>query len=189
MPQNNLHLTTLEITHSLTEPEIDAFAKQLEPIAHRAVNHTLSHRARLIKPKVTYDAQAMALSFLPATGRPEDDYTYHHLRRDVYGLCTSAGVEIRSRYVVPSAHLTIGRFVFAEDFGTGEGFDHERMGKMVEVIDEVNEWLEREYWPQGEKGEIKPGGEWVVGEGKGLDHRKGTLWYGGGQTILVGKGF
>jgi hypothetical protein len=31
--------------------------------------------------------------------------------------------------------------------------------------------------------------EWLVGDGKGLDCREGALWYGGGQTVRLGKGF
>ncbi|KAF2157636.1 hypothetical protein K461DRAFT_250769 [Myriangium duriaei CBS 260.36] len=188
MPPSNLHMTALEVTHSLTAPEIDDFVQQLSPVAQEMVDYTHSHRARLVKPKVTYDAQAMALSFLPADGEG-DGYGYHHLRRDLYSISTKAGVKIASRYVVPSAHLTVGRFVFAEDFEMeGGGFDAGRMKRLVEEIEGINAWLETEYWPK-EDGVIKAGGEWVVGQGKGLDHRKGTLWYGGGETIVLGKGF
>jgi hypothetical protein len=28
-----------------------------------------------------------------------------------------------------------------------------------------------------------------VGEERGLDFRKGTLWYGGGETVRLGVGF
>ena len=58
---------------------------------------------------------------------------------------------------------------------------------LVETIDEINRWLEDEFWP-GDAG-AKDGGEWVVGEGKGLDYRKGTLWYGSGATVYLGRGF
>jgi len=91
--------------------------------------------------------------------------------------------------VVPSAHLTIARFVVREEEG---GFDPEAF---VRVIEGVNEWLVREFWPkddvEGEDGGgIKEGGEWVVGEEKGLEVRKGTLWYGGGgETVVLGEGF
>jgi hypothetical protein len=58
----------------------------------------------------------------------------------------------------------------------------------MRVVGELNEWLEREFWPK--EGGIRHGGEWVVGEEKGLEVRKGTLWYGsGGETVLVGEGF
>jgi len=212
MPQQSLHMTALEINHSLTAPEIAALVSQfpastLETMA----NTTQTHRARLVKPLLSYDSQALALSFLPATGEPRtttssaspssalsdperklpdsDTYTYHHLRRDLFAQATRAGVKVGSRYVVPSAHLTIARFVREQDF-EAEGF--------VRVIEGVNEWLVREFWPKGgEKnvmdggvGGIKEGGEWVVGEEKGLEVRKGTLWYGGGgETVVLGEGF
>jgi len=160
---------------------------------------------------LSYDTSALALSLLPAAGenppstRPSeaDDYTYHHLRRDIYSLCTDAGVTIGSRYTVPSAHLTIARFVTQEDImiketpttqaesskdGGQGGVDREKVKELVERIEEINAWLEREYWPRGGEG-IRAGGEWIVGEEKGLDCRRGTLWYGGGETVRLGKGF
>ncbi len=68
----------------------------------------------------------IAVSFLPAAGEtvvspppvaPEpdhqaylsDEYTYHHLRRDIFDIAREAGVDVGSRYVVPSAHITLGR--------------------------------------------------------------------------------
>jgi hypothetical protein len=197
MPQQSLHMTALEINHSLTAPEIAALVSQFPASALEAMaNYTRTHRARLVKPLLSYDSQALALSFLPAAGAsrtdsssvadpdrevPDSDtYTYHHLRRDLFTQATSVGVKVGSRYVVPSSHLTIARFVREQDF------DVERF---VEVIEGVNEWLVREFWPKFDEG-IKAGGEWVVGEEKGLEVRKGTLWYGGGgETVVLGKGF
>lgn len=66
------------------------------------------------------------------------------------------------------------------------------MERWIEEIEGVNRWLEVEFWPRGdgEQAEsINEGGEWIVGEGKGLDLRKGKLWYGGGETVMLGKGF
>jgi len=147
---------------------------------------------------LTYDAAAVALSLLPAAGKDGDEYGYHHLRASLWevGSVTSKGnvertrsegregteakvegVEINTRYIVPSAHLTIARFV------TDEGqMGMDAMERWVGRIEEVNEWLEREYWGDD-------GLEWVVGEGKGLDFRKGPCWYGGGESVAVGKGF
>jgi len=196
MPLSNLHMTALEITHSKTEPEISTLVDQLRPVLEQMTDLPFTHRARLIKPIITYDAQAMALSYLPAAGEclptgrtlDDDEYSYHQLRRDLYSIA-SKHVKVDSRYVVPSAHLTIGRFIYADEVQTSKGsFDHTKMAKLVEAIEETNSWLKREYWPK-EGQPIKVGGEWIVGEEKGLDHRRGSLWYGGGETVRLGKGF
>lgn len=197
MPPSSLHMTALEITHSLTAPEIDDFVSKLMPDVQAITDYTYTHRARIIKPMITYDAQALAISFLPAAGealpsdrKAEDDkYSYHHLRRDLYNLASKT-VTIGSRYVVPSAHLTIGRFIYADDFDTADGkVNTAKMAALVQTIDGINEWLKAEYWPKGQSGQVKAGGEWIVGQEKGLDFRKGALWYGGGQTVRLGKGF
>jgi hypothetical protein len=202
MPSPNLHMTALEITHSLTAPEIDALVDQLLPHAQPIADYPASHRARLVKPCVSFDAQALALSFLPAAGEPRsesgdgkhgdgDGYTYHHLRRDIFAMASRTDVTVASRYVIPSAHLTVGRFVTKKDFEGPDGrVEKEKMRAFVDAIAEVNAWLEREYWPKGDGTAGKEGGEWVVGEEKGLEFRKGALWYGaGGETVLLGKGF
>ena len=184
---------------------------------------------------LSYDSSAIALSFVPAAGearrpsrsglasdidilgpaevetRQDDAFTYHHLRRSLYELSASGGVQVASRYTVPSAHLTIARFVSQEDISispqeraddtapdqldaAGAGgviLDRKRVEKLIERIESINTWLMEEYWPkESQQGEcIKEGGEWIVGEEKGLDCRKGTLWYGGGETVRLGKGF
>jgi len=221
MPQDSLHMTALEITHSLTAPEIDQLVEQSRSGIAAITDYTYSHRARIVKPSLSYDAQAFALSFLPAAGEPcavdpsrkpeDDDFTYHHLRRDLYALTSATGVKVASRYVVPSAHLTVGRFIKTCDTETAEGkVDQARMKEIVQAVDEINDWLKAEFWPVDGQ-EIKAGGEWIVGEGKGLDNRKGALWYvfsslpcrmslrlltfplsrygSGGETIRLGKGF
>jgi hypothetical protein len=180
-------MTALEITHSLTAPEIDDLVEQTRSGIPSITDYTYSHRARIVKPSLSYDAQAFALSFLPAAGEPctvdpsrkpeDDDFTYHHLRRDLYALTSATGVKVASRYVVPSAHLTVGRFIKTCDTETADGkVDHARMKEIVKTVDEINDWLKAEFWPVEGKG-IKAGGEWIVGEGKGLDNRKGALWF------------
>ena len=200
---------------------------------------------------LSYDSAAVALSFVPAAattttegesadgeGEEEPNYTYHHLRRDIYNLCKSTGVQIASRYTVPSAHLTIARFLTQRDILPSSSssssshsqeahhnddtideldetykpaIDHEKLHRLVGKLEGLNLWLQREYWPssltseeagsadggqQQEKEEEKETkrvktsrSEWIVGQEKGLDFRKGTLWYGGGETVYLGKGF
>jgi hypothetical protein len=106
-------------------------------------------------------------------------------------MASKTDVTVASRYVIPSAHLTIGRFVTKKDFEGRDGtVEKEKIRRFVEVIADVNEWLEREYWPKEDGRVGKEGGEWIVGEEKGLEFRKGALWYGaGGETVLLGKGF
>lgn len=201
MPIERLHLTALELTHSLTYAEINTIISALGSEAYtKMTDYPRLHRARLIKPTLSYDGAALALSFLPAAGenlpritpsspipttriKQEDNYTYHHLRRDLFNLAKETGVQIDSRYVVPSSHITICRFLTQEDHDSKE-----KMEKWMGKIEEINGWLEREYW-QGEGEERDLGKEWVVGTEKGLDFRKGMLWYGGGETVRLGEGF
>lgn len=201
MPLDNLHMTAMEVAHSMTPEEIDRLVSILLPAAEDITNLTDRRRARLIMPMVSYDSAALALSFLPAAGEAvpvggnaeADSYSYHHLRRDIHAQSTGAGVKVASRYVVPSAHLTIARYNTPNVFG-GDVLDpdpalqvQKRLMWIME-IEKINEWLQREYWPQAEQ-PVKPGGEWIVGEEKGLDFRQGRLWYGSGETVRLGIGF
>lgn len=205
-------MTALEFTHSQTPDVISSLISRLQPIVKTLINFpanqhkaTPKRRVRLVKPVLTYDAAAVALSFLPAADQLGDEYSYHHLRSSLWDLSSvtsklnrgkvesdeTRGVEINTRYIVPSAHLTIARFVAARDTtvdATEEGkVDPEKIRKWVEVIEEVNEWLEKEYWSDEESGTEEM--QWVIGEEKGLDFRGGACWYGGGESVSVGEGF
>lgn len=192
MPQDCLHMTALEVTHSLTAPEIEKLVAKLAPRAASISDYTMTHPSRLIKPCIGFDAQAIALSFLPAAGEPgrsaeDDEYSYHHLRRDLHNEVQAAGVAVASRYVVPSAHLTIGRFIRTSDFEDSFGkLDHAKVQQLVAVINETNVWLKQNYWPDARSNGHAL--QWIVGEERGLTYRKGTLWYGGGETVCQGRG-
>ncbi|KAL2848805.1 RNA ligase/cyclic nucleotide phosphodiesterase [Aspergillus pseudoustus] len=190
-PPDSLHVTTLEIGSSRTAEDVDALATHLHEktgVALKLVNYTNSprHRARLVKPMLSYDASAMALSFLPAAGEPtnhsfqNDAYSYHNLRRDLADQVLDTGIALGARYVVPSAHVTIARFV------NQGGSDAESVKKLVERIERVNGTLKKRYWPADGVMPVK--GEWIVGQEEGLEMNKGTSWYGGGERVLVGKG-
>jgi vesicle-fusing ATPase len=109
MPQDCLHITALEITHSKKAEEIQQIVDSLSDKIPAITDYTVQHRARLIKPMIGFDASALALSFVPAAGeasargrtKADDAYTYHHLRRDLFSRCQDIGVTVDSRYVVP----------------------------------------------------------------------------------------
>ncbi|KAL8653743.1 MAG: hypothetical protein Q9226_003720, partial [Calogaya cf. arnoldii] len=186
MPIESLHMTALEIDFARTVSEIDEIIKTISDRIPVMTDYPFNHRARLIKPMLSYDTAAIALSFVPAAGESSipdarhlsaDNYTYHHLRRDLYHLSKSTGVEVASRYVVPSAHLTIARFVTRADTAISE---HEetpdplKVQKLIDRIEMMNADLRAQYWPKDD-GQIKAGGQWIVGQEKGLVCRKGTL--------------
>ncbi|KAL2838492.1 RNA ligase/cyclic nucleotide phosphodiesterase [Aspergillus pseudodeflectus] len=191
-PPESLHITVLEVASSRTAEEVDALAAHLHEktgAASKLVNYTNSphHRARLVKPMLSYDASAMALSFLPAVDEPtnhsslSDAYSYHHLRRDLAHQVLETGITLGARYVVPSAHVTLARFV------SQDGSDAKYVMRLVERMEKVNGMLKEKYWPAD--GLMPVRGEWVIGEKEGLEMNKGTSWYGGGDKILVGEGF
>ncbi|KAJ5812812.1 RNA ligase/cyclic nucleotide phosphodiesterase [Penicillium robsamsonii] len=197
MPLENLHITILEAAHSLTEEQIEELVQALlsskDVTSGDLATYPRSHPTRLIKPMVSFDSAALALSFVPAAGEcleagfssGNEQYTYHHLRRDVFDMVRQTKVPVASRYIVPSAHLTIARFVSQDGFmvkgsdGT-ETVDHSCVKLFVEKIGEINQKLENEYWPK--EGAIKEGGEWIVGQ-EGLVIRRGRVWYGGGEYV------
>ena len=203
MPLDCLHMTVLEVIHSTTAPVVQGLLEVLQPKLQAIVDYPSQHPARLIKPMIGFDTSALALTFVPAAGEgvsgestdksasyATDSYSYHHLRRDIYDLSKTTGVEIASRYTALSAHLTIARFT------SGTGFSSENKGHQViepslmrrwlSCIDSINDWLRDEYWP-AENSDIKPGGQWTVGQERGLDCRIGTCWYGGGETFVSGR--
>ena len=184
MPLENLHMTVLEIAHSKTESGIESLVNAIGDKAVAITNHPRNHRARLVQPMLSYDAAAIALSFMPSAGEDSlstasPEYTYHHLRRDVHQMSSSSGIDIGSRYTVPSSHLTIARFVTQEDITNkgGGGIDSQRVSELVNGLEEINAELRSETIG------------WTIGEEKGLDFRKGKLWYGGGETVHLGQGF
>ncbi|KAL8912882.1 MAG: hypothetical protein Q9171_002176 [Xanthocarpia ochracea] len=199
MPVEHLHMTAMEIVFSRTAAEVDEIVATMSAKISEITDHPFTHRARLIKPMLSFDTAAIALSFVPAAdeslpdGRQpsEDAYTYHHLRRDLYDLSKSTGAKVASRYMVPSAHLTIARFVTQADISLSEDDetpDPLKVQKLLDLIGMINANLRHHHWPKDDQ-PIEVGGEWIVGQERGLDCRKGTLWYGGGQTVRLGKGF
>ncbi|KAL4777535.1 RNA ligase/cyclic nucleotide phosphodiesterase [Aspergillus nidulans var. acristatus] len=200
-PPESLHITMLEIVNSRTREEVDALAGRLlqDGTALKLVNYTYdnNYRVRLVKPIISYDASAMALSFVPATSeataadkqQPEDTYTYHHLRHDLAATVLESGVGLAARYIVPSAHVTIARFVTQDGFLLDDGkVDRNSVAELVQRIERINAILRKEYWPEEDgEGSTRAKGEWVVGQEQGLEFNKGTSWYGDGDKVNVPK--
>ncbi|KAJ3548807.1 hypothetical protein NM208_g830 [Fusarium decemcellulare] len=198
MPRYRMHLTTQEVAFCKTPDEIAPLVSTLRPALPAITSYTTTHRARLVKPMISYDLSAFAVSFLPASGEaalspastkpsPQycaeqcDSYTYQHLRRDILDQVSRAGLKVETRYQVPSAHITLGRYLSDEDHDTPE-----KRIRWVEAIEAINKWLEEEVWDKPDSDFV---GEWIVGQEQGLDARTGTVWYGGGRTIMMGEGF
>ena len=195
-----MHLTAMELVHSCDEEHAAVAVASFRGALPGLVDFTFSHRTRLVKPLISHDVSGFALTFVPANGetprspapvvpyphaRPliakGDGYTYHHLRRDLFDAVTAAGAEINPRYNMPSAHITLGRFI--------SDIDHETPAmrqKWVDTIEEVNDWLQDKVWDRDDCPYI---GEWVVGQERGLDCRVGAASFGGGRSVLAGEGF
>ena len=148
---------------------------------------------RLIKPLINYDTAAIALSFVPAGNNNNYDkgYTYQHLRRDIFDKIQSVGVDVGSRYALPSAHITIARFVadrnpFLQPGEKDKGMDdHVRVVDFVNTLDALNLMLKHEYWPDdgNENAHLSEGG-WCLGQEGFLELVDGASWYGRGERIV-----
>ncbi|KAF3392805.1 60S ribosomal protein L44 [Penicillium rolfsii] len=186
-PSDFLHMTTLEMLPARTLAEVNEFEKFLKENAplQDIVNYTLTHRARLVRPIVSYDASALALSFVPAVedrdheidGESNCSYSYQHLRSDLYDIVTGAGCQLEARYTVPSAHVTIARFVrpvgWTENEVKVSSFFHKKAQELVAAIEDINQELKSDNWKRfGNPSR----GEWVVGQERGLELMKGRSW-------------
>ena len=183
-------MTVLEIASSKTAEEVETILERLQPAfpCLARVTERCSRQPRLVKPELSFSGSALAINFVPAIDPERDVFSYHHLRRDVYDIVTAAGVEVASRYYHPSAHVTIARFARQQEFTLyredGAWFDRARGEKLIKGFESIDRWLQDEYAPRDD-GSVRPGGMWVVGEDKGLECWKGTIWYGGGEDVLA----
>ncbi|KAJ5791315.1 Ribosomal protein L44e [Penicillium psychrosexuale] len=184
VPPHHLHMTTLEIRSALRGPEIDEITSSLKMsgVVAELANYTLTHRARLVKPVISYDTSAIALSFVPAAGEEDtsdyngkhDQFTYHHLRSDLYNIVTESGCPIAARYTVPSAHITIARFIapggpkeIKPD--SPEEFEKKKF-QLIDRIEDLNHELRSNMWRRlGDPSQR----QWVIGHEKGLELIKG----------------
>lgn len=247
MPPEDMHATVLEVVHSVPMDDVMEIANKLAPIMPDLIQlPSTTHGCTLFRPILSFDAAAVALSFVPYGGpsaseskarsspesatevpppsdslrssvettpgpstpasielpvsqdegrkdaalspfnttplpsnnqAPSNDNqtTYHHLRRKLYQRIIDAGVDIKSRYVVPSAHITLCRFLNPAARGAhplSAELGKANILKFVLLIEELNEAFELAF-TSNPKWEIK----------SELICRVGTLWYGGGFTF------
>ncbi|KAI5478561.1 hypothetical protein MNV49_004820 [Pseudohyphozyma bogoriensis] len=169
-PPSQLHLTLLEVIHS--QPSYAALEPLLTQITTTNFLPTLStiisaSPAKLDSPKLGIDAGGLALTFLPSFDTTlqtstKDDYTHHHLRRDIHATALDSSITPSARYAVPSAHVTVARFL--------RPLEEKEVAELVGFVRGVNSRLERE--------EL----EWRVGE-EGWECKAGLVWYGEGDVV------
>ncbi|KAK9464424.1 RNA ligase/cyclic nucleotide phosphodiesterase [Lipomyces arxii] len=173
MPPQNLHLTALEILHSVPDTQLDFLQQTLQQLRPH-LDSLLAPRPApvLVKPILSYDQHALALSFLPEDqpiGDSGDWYSYHHYRSDIFKIVQQrAGVEVGSRYQVPSAHVTIARFIKPLEAD---------MEDFIAKLEEASKWLET----VGSKSV-----RWCVNDERGTELRYGKIWYGTGPCERIG---
>ncbi|KAJ5933533.1 hypothetical protein N7454_005862 [Penicillium verhagenii] len=188
-PRDYLHMTTSELICAKTRTEVDEameIFQQKLPLED-IVSYTLTHSPKLIRPIISYDSTAIALSFLPAA-EAKDWYTYHHLRRDLWDIMSESGCQLGARYNVPSAHVTIARFAMPPGADRTKELNDlcMRASGLVEKIEDINQELQSGDWKRfGHPSR----GTWVVGEEKGMQLNQGRSWYGKGDVVLTGRGF
>ena len=51
-------------------------------------------------------------------------------------------------------------------------YDVSKMEVFIKKIEEINAWLEKEFWPEHNGGNVPDGADWLLGEEKGLNCRK-----------------
>ncbi|KAG8989004.1 hypothetical protein FRB94_001781 [Tulasnella sp. JGI-2019a] len=153
-----LHMTIYEVTHSRTSDDLELYLNRIRQ--HREGLFDLPFdKVTLDAPLVNFDASAVAFSFLPL----DSPYSYQHLRSDVFQRLSKIGVTWEGRYILPSAHITIARFI-STDF-----LQATTMQKWVELIDQLSAECEdsKETWNLGEGiAEISTGRSWY-GHGPG----------------------
>jgi hypothetical protein len=172
IPQKDLHLSVIELSHRHTVPQLRSVAEQIGPPTIREILDlisTLDTKPGLVAPTISFDKMGIALNFLPSDASP---YTYHHLRSDMHAKALESGIKIDMCYTAPSAHITIGRFIGNKSFETAES-----RKEFVHLVQDYN---------NASRGRQDG---WVIGESQGLEMQLGYLKFGreSSKADMVGK--
>lgn len=84
---------------------------------------------------------------------------------------------MQPRYVVPSAHITVARFVDNGDFESDERVDSRKFEAWWALIDSINVRLKEDL--DSRRGGDDREGQWVIED---VECRYGVNWYGGGHS-------
>ncbi|CCT72946.1 uncharacterized protein FFUJ_12844 [Fusarium fujikuroi IMI 58289] len=188
-PQDCLHMTVIVVALSITPKELVDKTIKFKPCLKKLASIFHGQQIRLVKPKLSFNEGGVALSFVPAADEETQDsrtkttdYTYLHLRRDIFALCSEKGVDAETQKGATACHITLARFITQEDHSRNGNPSQEAMAFWVTGIEEINEMLAQKYWPH--EGSVPPdSGSWVIDGRRSLDIRAGTIWYGGGQSL------
>lgn len=192
-PQDCLHMTVIVVALSITPKELVDKTIKFKPCLKKLASIFHGQQIRLVKPKLSFNEGGVALSFVPAADEETQDsrtkttdYTYLHLRRDIFALCSEKGVDAETQKGATACHITLARFITQEDHNRNGNPSQEAMASWVTGIEEINEMLAQKYWPH--EGSVPPdSGSWVIDGRRSLDIRAGTIWYGGGQSLDLGS--
>ncbi|VDC03534.1 unnamed protein product [Peniophora sp. CBMAI 1063] len=176
MPLGDVHLSLIELGHHMGTEANLALIAHLEPHLPELLSYPRLHPTRLYRPTLSCDTGSLVLKFLPVA-QSQDDYTYHHLRRDIFDRVSETGLVMKPRYVVPSAHLTVARFIDNTDFETDGRTDQGKMKEWWSLIDGINVRLESAL--DSRHGGRDEDGMWPVEK---VECRYGSQWYGGGES-------
>ena len=148
-------MTVLEVTNGLTSDQLLPIISSLTPCSTSLTAPPLP-LITLDTPMLNYDISGIALSFLPSSNELIE------LRARAWDVIAHAGVIAKMRYALPSAHITVGRFVKR---GSGLGVERAEWVRLLDVINDVLRGWE---------------GKWELNS---LALRAGVQWYGGGYSI------
>lgn len=105
------HISLLEITSNESENHLLTLVESLKPFLH-SIHGRIRNDIRLGKPRLSFDRNAIAVSWIPFNVIGSDGTVYNHLklRGDLLEACKVAGFRPVMRYANLSAHCTIARF-------------------------------------------------------------------------------
>ncbi|KZT21047.1 hypothetical protein NEOLEDRAFT_798004 [Neolentinus lepideus HHB14362 ss-1] len=166
MPEPCLHMTSMEWFHSVDNVTIHKLVDKIPVNVAHSISAGPKVPIHLDTPVLSFDRNALAITFLPSL-KTNEGYTYLHYRRDLLDAAASVDdpdLVIYMRYALPSAHITIARFI--------EPLSPENKGRgWVEALEKVDREVVR---PQTNL-------IWTLRGPTIL--RAGTVWYGGGFAV------